>query len=72
MLRNAARHLRPGGRLVIELWVPPIQRMSEGSDAVPMSLDEGHLVVDTYPASSRRAAHHTTISATPTEACGTK
>lgn len=25
--RNAARHLKPGGRFVIELWVPAIRRM---------------------------------------------
>ncbi|MFZ1485338.1 MAG: class I SAM-dependent methyltransferase [Nostocoides sp.] len=25
--RHAANHLRPGGRFVIELWVPPIQRL---------------------------------------------
>ena len=56
--RNAARHLRPGGRLVIELWVPPIQRMSHGSDAVPMSLDEGHLVFDTYNVVTQGCASH--------------
>jgi SAM-dependent methyltransferase len=25
--RNAARHLAPGGRFVIELWVPPVRRL---------------------------------------------
>ena len=28
--RNAARHLRPGGRFVIELWVPPLRRFPPG------------------------------------------
>lgn len=56
--RNAARHLRPGGRFVIELWVPPIQRMSHGSDAVPMSLDDGHLVFDTYDVVTQGCASH--------------
>lgn len=27
---NAARHLRPGGRFVIELWVPQLHRMAPG------------------------------------------
>jgi SAM-dependent methyltransferase len=46
--RNAARHLRPGGRFVIELWVPAIRRMPPGQNAVPASLAEGHLIFDTY------------------------
>lgn len=46
--RNAARHLAPGGRFVIELWVPPIRRMPPGQVAVPMSADDNHLVFDTY------------------------
>ena len=37
--RNAARHLGPGGRFVIELWVPPIRRLPPGQQAVPMTLD---------------------------------
>ena len=45
--RNAAHHLRPGGRFVIELWVPPVQRLTPGHQAVPMSVDDGHLIFDT-------------------------
>jgi len=56
--RNAARHLRPGGRFVIELWVPPIRRLTPGQRAVPMSLDEGHLVFDTYDVVSQECASH--------------
>lgn len=57
--RNAAHHLRPGGRFVIELWVPPIQRLAPGEDAVvPMSLDEGHLVFDAYDLVTRQCASH--------------
>ena len=29
---NAARHLRPGGRFAIELWVPDLQQLVAGSD----------------------------------------
>ena len=56
--RNAARHLRPGGRFVIELWVPPIQRMTPGSDAVPISLEQGHVLFDTYDLASQACTSH--------------
>jgi SAM-dependent methyltransferase len=56
--RNAARHLRPGGRFVIELWVPPLQRMTPGSEAVPMSLADEHLVFDTYDVVTQDCASH--------------
>jgi hypothetical protein len=56
--RNAACHLRPGGRFVIELWVPPIHRLMPGQPAVPMSLDEGHLIFDTYDVVSQECASH--------------
>lgn len=56
--RNAAHHLRPGGRFVIDLEVPPIQRLAPGQDAVPMSLDEEHLVFDTYDLLTQQCASH--------------
>ena len=31
--RNAARHLRPGGRFVIELWVPELRKLPPGQPA---------------------------------------
>ena len=56
--RNAAHHLQPGGRFVIDLWVPPIQRLLPGEEAVPMSLDEDHLVFDTYDLVTQQCASH--------------
>ncbi len=56
--KNAARHLRPGGRFVIELWVPPIQRLLPGEEVVPMSLEEEHLVFDTYDVVTQACASH--------------
>jgi SAM-dependent methyltransferase len=55
---NAARHLRPGGRFVIDLWVPPIQRLLPGEEAVPMSLGEDHLVFDTYDVVTQGCTSH--------------
>ena len=31
--RNAARHLQPGGRFVIELWVPELRKLPPGQQA---------------------------------------
>lgn len=56
--KNAAHHLRPGGRFVIELWVPPIQRLLPGEEAVPMSIDEKHLVFDTYDVVTQECSSH--------------
>ena len=56
--RNAARHLRPGGRFVIDLWVPPLQRLVPGEVAVPMTVDEGHLVFDTYDLVTQQCTSH--------------
>ena len=54
--QNASNHLRTGGRFVIELWVPPIQRLTPGHYVVPMSLDENHLIFDTYDVVSQECA----------------
>lgn len=56
--RNAPHHLRPGGRFVIDLWVPPLQRLTPGQEAVPMSVDEGHLLFDTYDVVTQECASH--------------
>ncbi len=45
--RNAARHLRPGGRFVIELGVPPLRFLPPGQAAVPFDVSERHLGFDT-------------------------
>ncbi|MEU8964787.1 class I SAM-dependent methyltransferase [Streptomyces sp. NPDC048491] len=46
--RNAARHLRPGGRFVIELGVPPLRFLPPGQVAVPFDISERHLGFDTF------------------------
>lgn len=46
--RNAARHLRPGGRFVIELGVPPLRFLPPGQIAVPFDVSERHLGFDTF------------------------
>ncbi|MFJ7270340.1 class I SAM-dependent DNA methyltransferase [Streptomyces sp. NPDC099050] len=46
--RNAARHLEPGGRFVIELGVPPLRLLPPGQVAVPFDVSERHLGFDTF------------------------
>ncbi|NNN01237.1 MAG: class I SAM-dependent methyltransferase [Acidimicrobiaceae bacterium] len=46
--RNAARHLAPGGRFVIELFVPPLRRLPPGQAAVPFDVSEAHTGFDTF------------------------
>ena len=57
--RNAARHLGPGGRFVIELWVPQVQRMAPGLQVAPIHFeDDGHIVFDTYDLATQECASH--------------
>ncbi|MFJ6940644.1 class I SAM-dependent DNA methyltransferase [Streptomyces sp. NPDC101132] len=46
--RNAARHLAPGGRFVIELGVPPLRYLPAGRTAVPFDVSEHHVGFDTF------------------------
>lgn len=56
--RNAARHLKPGGRFVIELWVPGIRRFPPGQAAVPFHVDEHHVGFDTYDMTTQQGTSH--------------
>ncbi|MFJ8888896.1 class I SAM-dependent DNA methyltransferase [Streptomyces sp. NPDC102402] len=59
--RNAARHLEPGGRFVIELGVPPLRFLPPGQVAVPFDVSERHLGFDTFDlAEQLLVSHHFT------------
>jgi SAM-dependent methyltransferase len=45
---NAASHLGPGGRFVVEVGVPGLRRLPPGQLAVPFDVGEGHLGFDSY------------------------
>jgi SAM-dependent methyltransferase len=45
---NAARHLRPGGRFVIENDVPELRRLPPGNAAVPFTVSDDELGIDEY------------------------
>lgn len=55
---NAARHLLPGGRFVIELWVPGIRRFPPGQAAVPFDVSERHVGFDTYDMVTQQGTSH--------------
>ncbi|MFJ7899998.1 class I SAM-dependent DNA methyltransferase [Streptomyces sp. NPDC096198] len=46
--RNAARHLAPGGRFVVELGVPPLRFLPPGQQAVPFDVSARHVGFDTF------------------------
>ena len=56
--RNAARHLRPGGRFVVELELPGIRRLPPGQAAVPFHVGAHHLGVDTYDMATQQGTSH--------------
>lgn len=56
--QNAARHLVPGGRFVIELWIPGIRRFPPGQAAVPFDVSERHVGFDTYDMVTQQGTSH--------------
>lgn len=45
--RNAAHHLAPGGRFLIELWVPDLRRLPPGSQATVFTSEPSYIGLDT-------------------------
>ena len=56
--RNAARHLTPGGRFVVELWVPELRRLPLGNDATVFHQERGYIGLDTYDVLNQRIVSH--------------
>ncbi|MDQ1645218.1 MAG: hypothetical protein QOJ50_1402 [Cryptosporangiaceae bacterium] len=56
--RNAARHLAPGGRFVVELEVPGIRRFPPGQSAVPFEVTDRHVCLDTYDMVTQQGTSH--------------
>ena len=60
--RNAAAHLVPGGRFVIELWVPELRKLPPGQDATVFTSEPGYIGLDTYDVLHQRiVSHHFTF-----------
>ena len=56
--RNAARHLQPTGRFVVELWVPDLRRFPPGAVAVPFDVSPDHVGFDTLDIATQRGVSH--------------
>ena len=58
--RNAAAHLEPGGRFVVEVGVPGLRRLPPGQVAVPFDVSAAHTGLDTYDdlVSQQATSHH--------------
>ncbi len=56
---NAARHLAPGGRFVIENMMPPLRRFPAGANGVAFAVGPHHTGVDTLDlATQSMVSHH--------------
>lgn len=56
--QNAARHLAPGGRFVIELWVPQLRSLAPGRGGTVEVSEPGYLLVDTYDVLRQHVVSH--------------
>jgi SAM-dependent methyltransferase len=56
--RNVARHLEPGGVFVIELEVPPLQRLPPGETVRAFVVDPPHLGFDEVDIATQQGVSH--------------
>jgi SAM-dependent methyltransferase len=56
--RNAARHLEPGGRFVVELGVPGLRRLRPGQPGTVFRSEAGYIGVDTYDLLNQHLVSH--------------
>jgi len=56
--RNAAHHLGPSGRFVVELWVPDLRRFPPGAVALPFDVSTSHVGFDTVDIATQRGVSH--------------
>ncbi len=56
--RNAASHLEPGGRFVVEVFVPELQRLPPGETARPFHVGDNHLGFDTFDLVNQQLVSH--------------
>jgi SAM-dependent methyltransferase len=56
--RNAARHLLPGGRFVVELWVPELRKLPPGQEATVWRTEPDYIGLDTYDVLDQRVVSH--------------
>lgn len=55
---NAARHLAPGGRFVIENLIPPLRRFPPGAAGVAFDVSPDHTGIDTIDTATQMLVSH--------------
>ena len=55
---NAERHLAPGGRFVVELWVPELRKLPPGQRATVYHTEPGYIGLDTYDVVQQHVVSH--------------
>ena len=55
---NAAAHLEPGGRFVVETFVPSLQRLPVGERFVPFDVSDFHIGIDEYDVANQMLVSH--------------
>lgn len=64
VFENAARHREPGGRFLIELWVPDLRSLPPGSAGSVFTAQPGYLAADVFdPARQQVVSHHVRFDA---------
>jgi SAM-dependent methyltransferase len=56
--RNVAEHLEPGGRFVVEVGVPQLQRLPHGERMRPFAVTETHIGFDEYDVVAQGLVSH--------------
>lgn len=56
--RNAASHLAPGGRFVVELGVPDLRKLPPGQQATVWRSEPGYIGLDTYDVLNQHLVSH--------------
>jgi SAM-dependent methyltransferase len=56
--RNAAAHLEPGGRFLIEVYIPHLRRLPPGQTVYPFSVTSSHVGLEEYDFATQVAFSH--------------
>lgn len=65
---NAAAHLRPGGRFVIELWVPDLRGATQSPPVQVFTAKDGYVGLDVIDTVNQRImSHHFTFDRDPAD-----